>query len=64
MSIIKSTFAFCFPWIVLLANDNPGGALLALVMQATVIGWIPAGMWALRVMNEKSSKTAKKKKGT
>lgn len=41
-------FAFAFPWVVLLLKDNPGGALLALVMQASLIGWIPASMWALR----------------
>lgn len=35
-----------FPWLVLLMYDNPGGALVALVMQATVIGWPFATFWA------------------
>ena len=38
------------PWFVLLINDNPGGALIALIMQATVIGWLPAFFWARRVV--------------
>lgn len=45
-----------FPWIVLLLHDNPGGALTAVLMQATLIGWIPATMWALRTVKE--AKTA------
>jgi hypothetical protein len=40
------------PWLVLLIYDNPGGAFVALVMQATVIGWIPASLWALRVVGD------------
>mgnify|MGYP007031267463 CR=1 FL=1 len=48
----KLAFAIAFPWLVLLLKDNPGGALLALVMQASVIGWIPASMWAMRAMHE------------
>lgn len=53
---IKRTFmsflAIFFPWAVLLIYDNPGGALLALILQATAIGWIPASMWAWRVSHE------------
>ena len=46
--IIMSILAIFFPWIVLLIKDNPGGALVALVMQATVIGWPFASVWAWR----------------
>ena len=49
-----------FPWLILLYNDNPGGALIALVMQATVIGWPFATIWAWRVMKE--NKRIKQKK--
>lgn len=54
--MIKRIFWFlvcyAFPWLVLLCHDNPGGALVALIMQASVIGWIPAGMWAMRTVKE------------
>lgn len=50
-----------FPWLVLLLDDNPGGALVALIMQATIVGWIPASIWALRVVQEGSEEKKKKK---
>ena len=46
-----------FPWLVLLINDDPLGAFIAIVMQVTVIGWIPASIWAW-----KSVKKAEKNK--
>jgi hypothetical protein len=46
--IIMSILAILFPWLVLLLNDNPGGAVVALVMQATIIGWPFASVWAWR----------------
>lgn len=42
--------AVFFPWLALFLCDNPGGAIVALVMQATAIGWIPASCWAWRVV--------------
>jgi uncharacterized membrane protein YqaE (UPF0057 family) len=48
-----------FPWLVLLIYDNPAGAFVALILQATVIGWIPASIWARRVIKE----SPKEKKG-
>lgn len=44
--------SLAFPWLVLLIHDNPGGALVALVMQASLIGWIPASAWAMRTARE------------
>lgn len=50
--IFWTLLAVFFPWVVLLLDDNPGGALVALIMQATIVGWIPASIWALRVVKE------------
>ncbi len=52
--------AIFFPWLILLLDDNPGGALLAFIMQGTVIGWLPASAWAWRTLkeNEKATKQA------
>ncbi|KTD34088.1 hypothetical protein Lnau_2058 [Legionella nautarum] len=44
--------AIFFPWLALLIEDNPGGALVALIMQATVIGWLPASIWAWRTVRD------------
>lgn len=52
MKLIKGFFlavaAFFFPWLILLIYDNPVGAFLALVMQATLLGWPFATVWAWR----------------
>ena len=53
--IIMSFLAIFFPWIVLLIHDNPGGALVALILQATLIGWIPASMWAWKLTHKKTT---------
>ena len=62
--MMKRFFTFClvaaFPWLVLLYKDNPGGALLALVMQASIIGWIPATMWAMRALEDQEETKPKK----
>ncbi|WP_298624879.1 hypothetical protein [uncultured Legionella sp.] len=50
--IIMSILAILFPWLVLLLHDNPGGALVALVMQASVIGWPFAAVWAWRTCHQ------------
>ncbi len=49
---IKSLFAIFFPWLVLFIDDNPGGAIVALIMQVSLIGWPFASLWALRVQRE------------
>lgn len=42
----KFLLAMMFPWLVLLLDDNPVGAIIALILQASIIGWIPAIIWA------------------
>ncbi len=49
--IIMSILAVFLPWLVLLIKDNPGGAFVALVLQATVIGWPFASVWAWRAVH-------------
>lgn len=48
---LLSILALFLPWIVLLVYDNPGGAFVALVMQATIIGWPFATVWAWRMVH-------------
>lgn len=49
--IVMSFLALFLPWLALLLNDNPGGAFLALIMQATLIGWPFASIWAWKVVH-------------
>lgn len=48
--LFMSGLALLLPWVVLLMKDNPGGAFVALVMQATLIGWPFAAFWAWRLV--------------
>jgi hypothetical protein len=52
INILMSTLAVFFPWMVLLIHDNPGGALVSLIMQATIIGWPFATLWAWQVIHK------------
>lgn len=59
--IVMSILAVFLPWIVLLIHDNPGGAIVALIMQASVIGWPFAAVWAWRILYPPETVKATKK---
>lgn len=56
--------AIAFPWMVFFILDNPGGGLVAMVMQATLIGWPFASIWALRALRESNDTNPKKSSET
>ena len=41
MKLLGKFVAFSFPWLIFLLEDNLVMALVAIVLQATIIGWIP-----------------------
>jgi len=53
--ILMSMLIIFFPWIAMIMHDNPGGALVTLFLQATLVGWIPASIWAWRTVYGKPS---------
>lgn len=55
--ILLTVLALFFPWIVLLIEDNPGGAIVALIMQVTIIGWPFASIWAINSITTKRPKS-------
>lgn len=61
---LMSLIVVFFPWVALLIYDNPGGALVALLLQATVVGWIPASMWAWRTVNDQGKPSPDENTGT
>ena len=60
--ILLYIIALFFPWLVMFIKDDPGGALIALLLQATIIGWLPATIWAIRVIRKSDTKTEKPRK--
>ena len=61
-SKFMSIISIFFPWIVFLIDDNPAAAILALILQASVIGWIPASIWAFKVVKENRLREQAEKK--
>lgn len=50
------------PWVILFKNDDPVGGMIAMFLQSTIIGWIPASMWAWRTLYPQPSKKQNQKK--
>lgn len=48
-------FAVILPPIGLLGAGKPFQALLALLLMITIIGWIPAAIWAVMVVSSKKA---------
>lgn len=51
--IFMGGLAIVFPWISMLINDNPGGAIVALVLQGSILGWPVASVWAFKIEMKK-----------
>ena len=49
--ITFSILAIMLPWLVLLIKDEPLLAIIALILQSTIIGWIPGIIWAWRAVH-------------
>ncbi len=43
--------AILLPWLALMLRGRIGQGILCLLLQITVIGWIPAAIWALVILN-------------
>ena len=48
--LIQLLIALILPWFTFLFTDRPGAALIALGLQVTLIGWIPASIWAMKTV--------------
>ncbi len=44
--------AVLLPWLALLLRGHVFQAVLCLLLQMTVLGWIPAAIWAVLVIND------------
>jgi uncharacterized membrane protein YqaE (UPF0057 family) len=48
---MRYVLAFFFPWLSLLLQGKIGSGIVCLILQLTVIGWIPAFIWACTSLN-------------
>jgi uncharacterized membrane protein YqaE (UPF0057 family) len=44
--------AILLPWLAVLLGRHPFKAFFCLVLQLSVVGWIPAAIWAATVVKE------------
>jgi uncharacterized membrane protein YqaE (UPF0057 family) len=49
MRLIISLF---FPWLAFFTINRPIAELICLVLQITLIGWIPATIWAVYALGQ------------
>lgn len=47
--------AIIFPWLAFIMRGNLGLGIICLVLQITLIGWIPASIWAIVWVSNKDS---------
>lgn len=46
--------ALLLPWLALMLKGRMLQGLLCLVLQITILGWVPAAIWALMVVTKES----------
>jgi uncharacterized membrane protein YqaE (UPF0057 family) len=49
--MMMMVIAVLLPWLALMLRGRIFQGLLCLLLQITLIGWLPAAVWALMVVN-------------
>lgn len=52
--------AILLPFTALFGAGKPFQGLICLVLQVTLIGWIPAALWAILVVNQRNAERRNK----
>ena len=50
--MIRLLLALLFPWFVFFTIGRPIQGILCLILQLSMIGWIPAAIWAVYTLNQ------------
>jgi uncharacterized membrane protein YqaE (UPF0057 family) len=48
---MRYVIAFFLPWLSLLLQGKILSGIICLILQITIIGWIPAAIWAFTALN-------------
>jgi uncharacterized membrane protein YqaE (UPF0057 family) len=48
---MRYVIAFFLPWLSLLLQGKIGSGIVCLLLQLTIIGWVPAVIWAFTSLN-------------
>ncbi|MBV1701483.1 MAG: YqaE/Pmp3 family membrane protein [Hyphomicrobiales bacterium] len=49
---MRLVIAFLLPWLTFFTIGRPLAGFICLVLQVTIIGWLPAAFWALYALNQ------------
>ncbi len=49
---MRLLIAFIFPWFTFFTIGRPVAGLLCLALQVTILGWIPATIWAVYALSQ------------
>jgi len=49
---MRYLIALLLPWLAFFTMGRPISGILCLILQITLIGWLPAAIWALFVVND------------
>lgn len=54
---MRLLIAFFLPWLTFFTIGRPLSGLLCLILQLTLIGWIPAAIWAVYALSQYNTDT-------
>jgi hypothetical protein len=49
---MRLIIAFFLPWLTFFTIGRPLAGIVCLILQVTVIGWIPAAIWAVYALSQ------------
>ena len=49
---MRLLIALIFPWLLFFTIGRPFAGVICLVLQITVLGWIPAAIWAVYALSQ------------
>lgn len=49
---MRLLIAFLLPWLTFFTIGKPIAGVICLILQVTVIGWIPATIWAVYALSQ------------
>jgi uncharacterized membrane protein YqaE (UPF0057 family) len=49
---MRLIIALVFPWLAFFTIGRPLAGIICLLLQLTVLGWIPAAIWAVYALSE------------
>jgi uncharacterized membrane protein YqaE (UPF0057 family) len=52
---MRLLIAFILPWLTFFTIGRPLSGIVCLVLQVTLIGWIPATIWAVYALSQYST---------